>query len=88
MVFDPVKNLVFTSNGEGNMTVIKEDRNNKFSVVQTVSTKPTARTIALDVANQTLFLPSADIEPATPGATAGTRRKIIPGSFKVLVVKE
>ena len=88
VVFDPVKNLVFTSNGEGNMTVIKEDGNNKFSVVQTVSTKPTARTIALDVTNQTLFLPSADIEPAVPGATAGTRRKIIPGSFKVLVVKE
>jgi YVTN family beta-propeller protein len=88
VVFDPGKDLVFTSNGEGNMTVIKESGENKFAVVQTVPTRTTARTIALDASNQTLFLPSADIEPAVAGATAGARRKIIPGSFKVLVVKE
>lgn len=88
VVFDPINNLVFTSNGEGNMTVIKEGADNKFQVVQTVPTKKTARTIALDTSNQTLFLPSADIEPAAADATANARRKIIPGSFKVLVVKE
>lgn len=88
VVFDEKQNLIFTSNGEGNMTVIKEDNENKFEVVQTVTTKKTARTIAIDRGTHTLFLPSADIEPAESGAVANARRKIVPGSFKVLVVKE
>jgi YVTN family beta-propeller protein len=88
VVFDPKQNLVFTSNGEGNITVIKEINENKFAVVQTIPTKATARTIAIDPANQTLFLPSADVEPVAPGAVATARRKLVPGSFKVLVVKE
>ena len=88
VVFDDKSNLIFTSNGEGNITVIKEVNENKFEVVQTIPTKATARTIALDPANHTLFLPSADVEPAAPGAVAGARRKLVPGSFKVLVVKE
>jgi DNA-binding beta-propeller fold protein YncE len=88
VVFDMKRNLIFTSNGEGNITVIKEAGENKFSVVQTIPTKKTARTLTLDPATETLFLPAADIAAAEPGAVANARRKIVPGSFKVLVVKE
>ncbi|HEU5364254.1 MAG TPA: YncE family protein, partial [Hanamia sp.] len=71
----------------GNMTVIKEKDANNFSVAQTVPTQTTARTIALDPANNTLFLPAATLAPADPNATS-RRRSFVPGSFKVLVVKE
>jgi YVTN family beta-propeller protein len=87
VVFDANKNLVFASCGEGNMTVIKEKDANNFSVAQTVPTQTTARTIALDPANNTLFLPAATLAPADPNATS-RRRSFVPGSFKVLVVKE
>jgi YVTN family beta-propeller protein len=87
VVFDPKNDLVFASCGEGIITVIKEKDANHFNVAQTVPTQPSARTIALDAANNTLFLPAATFAPADPNATT-RRRNVVPGSFKVLVVKE
>ena len=87
VVFDPSNGLVFASCGEGLMTVIKEKDANHFDVAQTVSTQTTARTIALDPAKNTLFLPAATLAPADPNATT-RRRSFVPGTFKVLVVKE
>jgi YVTN family beta-propeller protein len=87
VVFDANKNLVFASCGEGNMTVIKEKDANHFDMAQTVPTQTTARTIALDPTNNTLFLPAANLAPAEPNATS-RRRSFVPGTFKVLVVKE
>jgi DNA-binding beta-propeller fold protein YncE len=87
VVFDPKNDLVFASCGEGIITVIKEKDAHHFAVAQTVSTQPSARTIALDAANNTLFLPAATLAPADPNATS-RRRSLVPGSFKVLVVKE
>jgi len=55
--------------------------------VQSVATQQTARTITLDPTNNVLFLPAANLEPADPNATS-RRRSYVPGSFKVLVVKE
>jgi len=88
VVFDPKQNLIFTSNGEGTITVIKGAAADSFSVIQTVPTKKTARTLTIDHLTETLFLPAADIAPAEPGAVSDAKRKIVPGSFKVLVVKE
>ena len=87
VVFDENKDLVFASCGEGIMTVIKEKNANNFQVVQSVATQQTARTITLDPTNNVLFLPAANLEPADPNATS-RRRSYVPGSFKVLVVKE
>lgn len=87
VVFDPKNDLVFASCGEGIITVIKEKDANHFDVAQTVSTQPSARTIALDATNNTLFLPAATLAPPDPNATS-RRRSLVPGSFKVLVVKE
>ncbi|MDQ2720182.1 MAG: YncE family protein [Bacteroidota bacterium] len=88
LVFSPKEKLIFTSNGEGTITVIKERNENKYEVVQTIPTKKSARTITIDEHTNTLYLPCADIEPAAPGAVANERRKMVPGSFKVLAVKE
>ncbi|HJV23967.1 MAG TPA: hypothetical protein VJ570_14795, partial [Holophagaceae bacterium] len=69
--FDPAKGLVFSSNGEGSLTVIHQDGPDAYSVVGTVPTRPGARTLALDERTHTLYLPTATFGP-TPAATAET----------------
>lgn len=87
VAFDAKTNLIFTSNGEGNITVIKEKGANEFKVQETVTTKPGARTITIDEKTHALFLPAAEMEPADP-QNPRARRKMIPGTFQVLVVKK
>jgi YVTN family beta-propeller protein len=87
LVFDDRKNLIFTSNGEGTITVIKEENADKYRLVQTVTTIPSARTCTIDPESGTLYLPAAQLAPPDPKAP-NERRKIVPGTFQVLVVKE
>lgn len=82
--FDPVINTVYSSNGEGTLTIIKEESKNKFTVIKNLPTKRGARTLSVDVSTHIIYLPTADF--GTP-ATEGTRPPMIPGTFKVLVVK-
>ena len=86
VVFDNKNKMIFTSNGEGNISAVEES-GNEFKVVQTISTKRGARTITIDEDAHTLFLPTADFEAPDPGAAPNARRKMIPGTFQVLVVQ-
>ena len=87
VAFDNKNKIIFTSNGEGNITAIKENSANNFKVIQTITTKRGARTITIDQKTHTLFLPTADFEPLDANAPKGTRPKMIAGSFQVLVVQ-
>lgn len=84
VAFDEKNKLIYTSNGEGTLTVIKENAANKFSLVGNYPTKRGARTITFDETNNTIFLPTADFESPVK---EGERPKMIPGSFQVLVVQ-
>jgi DNA-binding beta-propeller fold protein YncE len=84
--FDPASKLIFTSNGSGTVSVIKEVSANEYKLVETVTTKRGARTISLDPTTHMLYLPTADYEPLAADAPKGTRAKMIPGSFQVLVL--
>jgi YVTN family beta-propeller protein len=85
--FDAEKRLIFTSNGEGTITVIHEESPDKFAVVDTVKTEPGARTMTLDTRSHKLFLITADrtTVPAVAGQPVPRPRQV-PGSFRVLVV--
>jgi YVTN family beta-propeller protein len=87
VAFDPVTKTIFTSNGEGNITIIKENAANDFKVKGTVATKRSARTITIDEDTHTLFLPAAEFEAPDPNAAPNARRKMVPGTFQVLVVQ-
>lgn len=87
VVFDEKEKTVYASCGEGNITALKEKDDDKFEVIETIPTKKSARTITIDQASHTLFLPAADMAPAEPGDAPNARRKMVPGSFKVLVVQ-
>jgi DNA-binding beta-propeller fold protein YncE len=81
--FDPATSLAFASCGDGNLTVIHEDSPDKFTVVENVPTKRSARTMGLDLKTHNIFLPAADFDPPAPGERRG---KMKPGSFVVVVV--
>jgi YVTN family beta-propeller protein len=54
--FDPETRLIFNSNGEGTITVIRQESPDKYSVVESVKTLPRAKTMALDSKTHQLFL--------------------------------
>jgi hypothetical protein len=81
--FEPATQLAFASNGEGTLTVVHEDSPDKYTVVESVPTKKSARTMGLDLKTHNIFLPAADFDPPAPGERRG---KMKPGSFVLLVV--
>jgi YVTN family beta-propeller protein len=86
--FDPGTKRVFSSNGEGTMTVVQENRGDNFIVMGNVVTQAGARTISVDTHTHHLFLPTAEfLPPAEPTAdNPRPRRSIKPGSFVVLEI--
>jgi DNA-binding beta-propeller fold protein YncE len=87
--FDPGTGLGFTSNGDGTLTVIREETPDRFRVVENVPTRRGARTLALDEKTHSVFLSTAELGPA-PAPTAEQphpRPTVVPGTFVVLVVK-
>jgi YVTN family beta-propeller protein len=89
VAFDPKKNLIFSSNGEGTITVVKEGNANTFSVLETVKTQKGARTIALNKTTNQLYLSTADFgaKPKPTTENPKPRAGILPNSFVVLVVE-
>jgi len=85
--FDDKLQLAFSSNGEGTVTIAHEDSPTKLTVVQTLKTQPSARTMALDPKTHRIYLAAATFGPAPAQAAGAPRRRppIVPGSFKVLV---
>ena len=84
VAFDPGNNNIYTSNGEGTLTVIHEDNADKYTVIENVATKKSARTIALDKQTHMLYLPTAEFE--TVDLNQKGRPKMKPGTFRVLVI--
>lgn len=74
----------FASAGDGTLTVASE-KDGKFAVEQVVKTPTGARTMGIDDATNTLYLPTAEMIPAAPGA-ASKRPTPKPDSFMIVVV--
>jgi DNA-binding beta-propeller fold protein YncE len=70
----------FASAGDGTLTVAAE-KDGKWMVRETVTTPKGARTMGLDSTTQKIFLPTAELEPATTG-----RPRPKPGTFKIVEV--
>jgi YVTN family beta-propeller protein len=85
--FDEKEKLAFASNGEGTLTVVREDSPDKFSVVDTVTTQRGARTMTVDHRNHRIYLPTAQFgeTPAPTKERPRPRPPIIPNSFEILV---
>ena len=97
--FNPATMEAFSSQGDGTLTVIKEDSPTSFSVEETVATPARAKVLTLDPATGHILTitaeygpvpaasPSAPAPPAgTPAWMRGPRAPMIPGSFQILVI--
>lgn len=86
-VFDSEKHVIFTSNGEGTISVVQQVSPDKYTLVDTVKTEPGARTMTLDPKTHKLFLITAD--RTTPAAAPGQPPPdpvVVPDTFRVIVV--
>jgi DNA-binding beta-propeller fold protein YncE len=87
--FDDQRGLIYLSTGgDGNLWVVHEDGPDKYTLLETVKTQTSARTLAVDRKTGKVFLSAAQFGPPpapTPGGRQG-RGPMIPGSFSILVV--
>jgi DNA-binding beta-propeller fold protein YncE len=81
--FDPATDLVFSSNGDGTLTIVHEDSENAFSVIASVPTQRGARTMELDPKTHRVYLVTAQLGPQP--AQPHTPPPMVPGTFELLV---
>jgi YVTN family beta-propeller protein len=89
VAYDPSLKRAYSSNGDGTMTVVQEENENTFKVVENFATQKGARTLTLNPKTHNIYLPTADFGPA-PEATKENphpRPAIIPNSFVILEIK-
>ena len=85
--YDPVTGLIFSSNGDGTLTVARELSQGGFEVAETVQTQKGSRTMAIDTKTHDIYLTAARFSlPAQASADVKHRPEMIKGSFEVLVV--
>ena len=82
VAFDPSLKRAYSSNGEGTMTVVAEVGPDEFKVLETVTTKPGARTITVNKTTHHLYLPAAESESSE--ADHNRRPAAKPGTFMLL----
>lgn len=85
VAFDAGLRNIYSSNGEGTLSIYNEVSANKYQLVENVVTKKSARTLVVDPQSHLIYLPAADMETVSP-AEPHTRPNMIPGTFQVLVV--
>jgi len=87
--FSSPSQIAFSPNGEdGTLTLVHEDAVDKYSVVQTLATKKSARTMAMDPDGAHVYLVAAEFgpRPAPTATEPRPRPTIVPGSFEVIAV--
>ena len=62
----------FSSQGDGTLTIIKENSPTSFEVAQTVQTKPRAKTCTLDAKNNHIVVITTEPAPAAAGTAPAT----------------
>ena len=87
--FDHEKKRVYSSNGDGTLTVVQQEDKDKHTVLENVPTQKGARTMAVDTKTHHVFLPAAEFGPAPEPTTDNPRPRptIKPGSFVILDVE-
>jgi len=88
-VFNPATMEAFSSQGDGTLTIVKENSPTSFVVEQTVKTPVRAKTLTLDTKTNRIYLITAEFGPAPAPAAPGARPArppMIPGTFSIVVV--
>ena len=86
--FNPNTMEAFSSQGDGTLTIIKENSPTSFVVEQNLQTMTGARTCTLDGKTNRILLIAAEFGPAPPSPPGGRagRGPLVPDSFTILAV--
>ena len=89
-VFNPKTQEVFSSQGDGTLTIIKETSPTTFEILQTVKTMQGAKTLTFDEKTGKIFLIAAEYgaPPSDSISASGRPRRgpMVPGSFSIIEV--
>lgn len=80
VAFDPDKKRIYSSNGEGTMTVIQQESADNYSVTENMPTKQGARTITINKNTHRIYLSVAD-------RVEGQERSYKPDTFTVIEIE-
>jgi YVTN family beta-propeller protein len=72
VIYDKKLQLVITSNGEGNATIIRQVDADNYTVYQTLSTSKGQKTIVFDLKNHNIFLTGANYQEDGKTPATGT----------------
>jgi len=86
--FDPVRKLVFSSNYDGTVSVIRQVTADQYEALDSVKTGITGKNMTIDPATGRLFVAVADIDPNAPVPVGPNgrpgRARPLPGTLKIL----
>jgi YVTN family beta-propeller protein len=80
--YDPTLKLAFASNGDGTISVVRQNKDGKWELAENVPTQKGARTMALDPKSHKICTVTAEFGEPVQGQR---RPPIKPGTFAVLV---
>jgi DNA-binding beta-propeller fold protein YncE len=83
--FDAASGNAFASNADGTLTVIHQDTNDQYHVVDTVQTPTGSRNMGLDPTSHRVYVVSAKFGPV-PASGRG-RGPVLPGSFALMTIE-
>jgi len=83
VAFDPVRKRVFSSNGrDGTISVYQQQSADRYQALAPIRTIVSARTMSVDPTTGWLFVPGADLGPAT---SPGGRPTVDPGTLRLMI---
>lgn len=87
VAFDEARKVALASNDDGTLTVVGEDSPGHFVALESVTTLPGARSLALDPKTHRIYVPAAQFgRAAATTDKPRTRGPVVPGSFVILVL--
>jgi hypothetical protein len=86
-VFNPNTMEAFSSQGDGTLTIVKENSPASFAVEQTLQTMQGGKTLTLDSKTGRILIIAAEYTPPPAGAPGGRGRgQMVPDSFTILAI--
>jgi YVTN family beta-propeller protein len=86
--FDPKRKLIFSSNYDGTLTVIREQDPDHYVALGSIKTQISGKNMDIDPATGRLYVLVADVDPAAPVPPSKNgrmaRRTLLPGTVKLL----
>lgn len=89
VVYDPGLKRIYSSNGEGTMTVVQEVNKDTYKVLENFPTQKGAKTIALNKKTHHVYLSTADFGAAPALTTENPRPRPVvkPNTFTILEIE-